>query len=82
MFVSNSETAFLCFENRVLITCFCFVIIVFFRVCPFDLIYLIVCLCGVIARSFLIKQLCKTIVYLLPRLSVDIIFRMMGANLG
>ena len=60
MFVSDSETAFLCFENHFLITCFCFVMIVFFRVCRFDLIYLFVCLCGVNTRSylsFLIKQL-------------------------
>ena len=53
MFVSDSETAFLCFKNRFLIICFCFVMIVFFRVCRFDLIYPIVCLCGVITRSFL-----------------------------
>ena len=56
--------------------------IVFFSVCRFDLIYPIVCLCGVITRSylsFLIKQLCNTIVCLLPRLSLDIRFRMMGA---
>ena len=32
VFVSDSETAFLCFENRFLIICFCFVMIVFFRV--------------------------------------------------
>ena len=82
MFVSDSETAFLCFENRFLIICFSLVMIVFFRVCRFDLIYPIVCLCDLITRShlsFLIKQLCNTIVCLLPRLSLDIRFRMMGA---
>ena len=85
MFVSDSETAFLCFENCFLIICFCFVMIVFFRVCRFDLIYPIVCLCGVITRSyllFLIKQLCNTIVCLLPRLTFDITFRMMDAIFG
>ena len=82
MFVSESETAFLDFENRFLIICFCFIMIVFFRVCLFDLVYPIVCRCGVNTRSylsFLIKQLCITNVCLLPRLSHDIRFRMMGA---
>ena len=51
----------------------------------FYLLYPIVCLCGVITRSylsFLIKQLCNMIVCLLPRLSLDIRFRMMDAILG
>ena len=85
MFVSVSETAFLHFDNRFFIICFCFILIVFFRVYLFDLIYPIVCLCGVITRSylsFLIKPLCNTIVCLLPRLSLDIRFRMMGAIFG
>ena len=85
MFVSDSETAFLCFENRFLIICFCFVMIVFFRVCRFDLIYLIVCLCGVFTKSylsFLVKLICNTIVCLLPRLTIDRRFRMMGAIIG
>ena len=80
MFVSDSETAFRRFESRFLTICFCFVMIIFFRVCLFDLIYPFVCLCGVITRlylSFLIKQLYKTIVCLLPRLSLDIRYRMM-----
>ena len=67
MFVSDSETAFLCFENCCLIIGFCFVMIVFFRVYRFDLIYPIFCLCGVITRSYLssfFKQLCNTIVCL------------------
>ena len=85
MFVSDSETAFLCFENRFLLICFGFVMIVFFCVCRFDLIYSTVCLCGVITRSYFssfIKQLCNTIVCLLPRLSLDIRFRMMDAIFG
>ena len=85
MFVSDFETAFLRFENRFLITCFCFVMIVFFRVCLFDLIYPIFCLCCVVTRwylSFLMKQLTNTIVCLLPRLSLDIRFRMMKAKFG
>ena len=82
MFVSDSETAFLRFENPLFIICFCFVMIVFFRVCLFDLKYPIVRLCGVITRSylsFLSKQFCNTIVCLLARLSLDIRSRMMGA---
>ena len=83
--MSDSETAFLCFENRFLIICFCFVMIVFFRVCRFDLMYHFVYLCGVIIRSYLSfsnKQLCNTVVCLLPRLSIDIRFRMMDAIFG
>ena len=53
VFVSDSETAFLCFEIRFLINCFCFVMVVFFCVCRFDLIYPINCLCGVFTRSYL-----------------------------
>ena len=85
MFVSDFEAAFLRFENRFLITCFCFVMIVFFRVCLFDLIYLIFSLCCVVTRSyllFLMKQLFNKIVCLLPRLSLDIRFRMMKAIFG
>ena len=47
--------------------------------------YPIVCLCGVITRSYissLIKQLCNIIVRLFPKLSFDIRFRMMDAILG
>ena len=65
MFVSDSETAFRRFVIRCLIICFCFIMIVFFCVRLFDLIYTIVCLCGMITRSylsFLIKQLYNMIV--------------------
>ena len=82
MFVSDSENAFLQFENCLFKICFCLVMIVIFCVCLFDLTYPIVGLCGVIARSyvsFLNKQLSDTIVCLLPRLSLDIRFRMMDA---
>ena len=85
MFVSDSETAFLHFESRLFIICFYFVMIIFFRNGLFDLIYPIICLCGVITKSylsFLIKQLCNTIVCLLPRLYLDIRFRMMNAVFG
>ena len=47
-------------------------------------IYLIVCLCGVITRSYaslFISQLCSTIVCLFPNLFSDIRFRMKGARL-
>ena len=85
MFVSDFETAFPGFENHFLIICFCFVMIVFFCDCRFDLNYPIVCLCGIITRSyllFLIKQICDTIACLLIRLSLDIRIRMMGAVFG
>ena len=85
MFVSDSEIAFLRFENRLLIKCFCFVMVVFFRVCLIDIIYPLVCLCGVNTRSYLlffIKQLCSTISCLLPRLTLDIRFRIIDAIFG
>ena len=83
--VSDSETAFLCFENRFLIICFCLLIIFFLSVCLFVLMHPIVCLCGIITRSnlsLLIKQLCNMIVCLFTKLSPDIRFRMMDAILG
>ena len=43
------------------------------------------CLCGVITRSYLsslIKQLCIIIVWLFPKVSLDIRFRMMDAKFG
>ena len=46
--------------------------------------YPIVCLCGVITRSYVslfILQLCSTIVCLFPKLFSDIRFRMRGARL-
>ena len=51
----------------------------------FDLIYHIVCLCGVITRSYLSfsnKKIRNTIVCLLSRLSLDIRFRIMDAKFG
>ena len=84
-FVSDSETAFRRFEKRLLLICSRFVMIVFFRVCLFDLIYSIVGLCGVITMSylsFLFKQFCNTNVCLLPGLSLDIRLRMMDAHSG
>ena len=54
-------------------------------VCRFVLICPIVCLCGVITRSYFslfISQLCNMIVCLFPRLSSDIRLRMTDAILG
>ena len=64
---------------------FLLVIIFFLSVCLFVLSYSIVCLCGVITRSYLsllIIQLCNIIVCLFPKMSLDIKFRMMDAILG
>ena len=80
MLVSDSETAFLSFAKPLSDKLFLIRYDCFFLVCLFDLIYPIVCLCGVITRSylsFLIKFLSNTIVCLLPRLPLDIRFRMM-----
>ena len=54
-------------------------------VCRLVLIYPVDCLCGVIQRSdfsLFISQLCNMIVYLIPKLSSDIGFRMMDAIFG
>ena len=75
--VSVSETAFLRFENRFRIICFGLLIFFFLSVCLFVLMYPIVCLCGVVTRSYflsLIIQLCNTIVCLFPKFSFDIRF--------
>ena len=77
--------AFLHFENRFLIICFCLLIIFFHSVCLFVLIYSTVCLCGVIKSSYflsLIKQLCIKIFCLFPKLSLDVRFKMMDAIHG
>ena len=82
---SDSETAFLRFENLFPIICFCLLIIFLLSVCLFVAIYPTDCLCGVITRSnlsSLFKQLCITIVCLFPKLSLDIRFRMMDAKPG
>ena len=78
-------TAFLRFENLFLIICLCLFIIFFLSVCLFVLIYPTDCLCGVVTRSYfssLIKRLCIMIVCLFPKLSLDIRFRLMGAQSG
>ena len=77
--VSDSETAFRRFENRFLLICFRLLITFFLSVCLFVLMYPIVCLCGVITRSYflwLILQLCNIIDCLIPKFSLDIRFRM------
>ena len=85
LLVSDSETAFLHFENRFRKICFCLVINFFLKVCRVILMYPIVCLCRVITRSHLsslIIQLCNIIVCLLLKLSLDIRVRMMDARFG
>ena len=85
MLVSDSEIAFLRFENRFRIICFCLLIIFFLSVCRFVLMYPFVCLCGVITRSFLsslIIQLCNIIICLFPKLSLGIRFKMVDARFG
>ena len=84
LLVSDSETAFLRFENvfRVIGFCLLKIFLVFFR--RFVQIYPIVCLCGAITGlyfSLFISQLCNMIVCLFPKLSSDIRFRMTGAIL-
>ena len=51
--VSDSETALRVFESFRFIICFCFAMIVFFRVFLFDLLFPTVCLCGVITKLYL-----------------------------
>ena len=83
LLVSDLETAFLRFENLFRVNCLCLLKIFLFIVCLFIRIYPIVCLCGVITRSYfslLISQLCNTIVCLFPKLFSDIRFRMMDAR--
>ena len=85
LLVSDSETAFLRFENHFRIICFCMLIISFLSVCRFVLMFPIVCLCGVITRSYfssLIIQSCNIIVCLFPELSLDIRFTTMDARVG
>ena len=84
LLTSDSETAFLRFENLFRVICLCLLEIFLFIVCRFVRIYPIVCLCRVITRSYaslLISQLCSTIVCLFPKLFSDIRFRMKDARL-
>ena len=83
LLTSDSETAFLRFENLLRIICLCLLISFLIIVCCFVLMYPIVCLCGVITQSYVslfISQLCNTIVYLFPKLFSDIRFRMKDAR--
>ena len=52
LLVSDSETAFLRFENVFRVIGFCLLKIFLVIVCRFVLIYPIVCLCGVITRLY------------------------------
>ena len=85
MVASDSETAFLRFENHFLMICFCLFFIFFLSVCLFILIYPTGCLCDVITRLFLpslIKQWCIKIVCLFPKLCLEKRFRLMDAKSG
>ena len=65
LLASDSESAFIIFENLFRVICFCLLIIFLFFVCRFVRMYPTVCVCGVITRSYFwlsISQLCKTIV--------------------
>ena len=81
LLTSDSETAFLRFENLFRVICLRLLKIFLFIVWRFVRIYPIVCLCGVITRSYaslFISQLCSTIVCLFPKLFIR--FRMKAAR--
>ena len=83
LLASDSENAFLFFENLFRVICLCLFIIFLFIVCHFVLIYPTVCECGVITRSYFllsISQLCITIVFLFPKFLNDIRSRMRDAR--
>ena len=52
LLTSDSENAFICFENIFCVICLCLLIIFLFFVCRFVLIYSTVCVCGVITKSY------------------------------
>ena len=52
LLVSDSENAFLFFENLLGVICLCLLIIFLFIVCRSVPIYPIVCVCGVNTRSY------------------------------
>ena len=82
LLASDSENAFLFFENLFHVICLC-LLIIFLFVCRFVPMYSTVCVCGVITRSYFglsISQLCKTIVCLFPKFLNDIRFRMREAR--
>ena len=65
LLASDSENAFLFFENLFRVICLCLFIIFLFSVCRFVRKYPTVCVCGVITRSYFwlsISQLSKAIV--------------------
>ena len=83
LLTSDSETAFLRFENLFRIICLCLLIIFLLIVCHSVRTYSIVCSFGVITRSYVslfISQLCNTIVCLFPKLFSDIKFRKKDAR--
>ena len=83
LLASDSENAFLFFENIFRVICLCSLIIFLLTVCPFVGMYPTVCVCGVITRSYFwlsISQLCKTIVCLFPKFLIDIRFRVRDAR--
>ena len=80
---SDSEIAFLFFENLFCVICLCLFIIFLFIVCRFVLMYPTVCVWGVITRSYFWlsnSQLCKTVVCLFPRFLNDMRLRMRDAR--
>ena len=83
LLASDSENAFLFFENLFRVICLCLFIIFLFIVCRFVRMYPAVCVCGVITRSYFwlsISQLCKTIVCFFSKFLNDIRFRMRDAR--
>ena len=83
LLTSDSENAFLFFENLFRVICLCLLIIFLFIVCRFVRIYPTVCVCGVITRSYFwlsISQLCSTIVCLFRKFFNDVSFRMRDAR--
>ena len=68
LLASDSENAFVIFENLFRVICLCLFIIFLFIVCHFVQMYPTVCVCGVIKRSYFwlsLSQLCKTMFLLL-----------------
>ena len=83
LLTSDSENAFLFFENLFRVICLCLLIIFLFIVYRFVRMYPTVCVCGVITRSCFwlsISQLCNTIVCLFPKFFNDISLRMRDAK--
>ena len=57
LLTSDSENAFLFFENLFRVICLCLFIIFLFIFCRFVLMYSTVCVCGVITRSYFLLSI-------------------------